>query len=106
MATAERENTPESTDLDSTWSNAPKLSRKVRELAQRSFHALKTGSDPVARTQAPSPDILQDLRDLRAQLARLQQKIHSRKLGALIPWIDALIQQVDDRLGHPSKEGE
>ena len=106
MATAEPEDTSETTGLDSTWSNAPKLSRKVRELAHRSFHALKTGSDPLARTQAGSTDILQDLRDLRDQLAKLQHKIHARKLEALIPWIDALTQQVDDRLGHAGKVEE
>jgi hypothetical protein len=106
MATAERQHAPESTEHDSTWSNAPKLSRKVRELAHRSFHALKPGSDPVARTPAGPTDILEDLRDLRDQLARLQHKIHARKLVALIPWVDALKQQVDDRLGHSGKAEE
>ena len=106
MAPAKPQETPETTDLDSTWSNAPKLSRKVRELAHRSFHALKTDSTPGARPRPPSPDIVQDLRNLRDQLARLQQKIHARNLGALIPWIDALKQQVDDRLGHVGKAEE
>ncbi len=103
MARAEPDDTREPTDLDSTWSNASKLSRKVRELAHRSFHALKPGSDPVAQVRANSTDIVQDLRDLRDQLARLQHKIHARKLSALIPWVDALKQQVDDRLGDAGK---
>ena len=42
MASSLPQNTPEIADTDSTWSNASKLSRKVRELAHRSFHALKT----------------------------------------------------------------
>jgi len=48
----------------------------------------------------------QDLLDLRDQLARLQQKIHTRKLSALIPWVDALKQQVDDRIGDAGKGEE
>ena len=82
MPSAKPQNSPETTDVDSTWSNAPKLSRKVRELAHRSFHALKTSSHPGARSEAPSPDIVQDLRNLRDQLARLQQKIHRATLEA------------------------
>jgi hypothetical protein len=80
---------------DSSWSNASKLGRKVRELANRSSSALKAGTQADAQTQAVSRDILLDLRD---QVARLQQKIHARRLGALIPWVDALSQRVDERL--------
>jgi hypothetical protein len=91
---------------DSTWSNAPTLSRKVRELAHRSYLALKAGTPPNSLTKAGSEDIVDDLRDLRDQVARLQQKIHARRLGALIPWVDALSQQVEDRLGDAEKAEE
>ena len=94
------------TSQDSTWSSASKLSRKVRELAHRSYHALKTDPQPVALTEARSNEVLQDLRDLRDQVARLQHKIHERNLEALIPWVDALRRQVDDRLGHAGKAEE
>jgi hypothetical protein len=106
MASSPLQNTPAIADTDSTWSNAPKLSRKVRELAHRSFHALNTGPQRVAQAQADSKDVLVDLRDLRDQLARLQHKIHSRKLKALIPWVDALKRQVDDRLADTGKADE
>ena len=62
---------------------------------------------PIEQIQARSPkDVLQDLRDLRDQVARLQQKIHDRRLDALIPWVDALRQQVDDRLSPRRKGGK
>jgi hypothetical protein len=107
MANFPPQNTPEITDTDSTWSNAPKLSRKVRELAHRSFHALKTtGPQGVARAQADSNDVREDLRELRDQVARLQHKIYGRNLEALIPWVDALKRQIDDRLAETGKAEE
>jgi hypothetical protein len=63
-------------------------------MALRSHRALKAGA------QLSSEDIWEELRDLRDQVARLQQKIHSSRLGILIPWVDALRQQVEDRLRH------
>ena len=104
MTSTERQETTDSTAGDSTWSSAPKLSRKVRELAHRSFHALNTGPKLDVQTAAHSNEVQQDLHDLRHQVARLQHKIHDRNLGALIPWIDALRQQIEDRLGPPDKE--
>jgi hypothetical protein len=103
MSSALPQNTPEIADTDSTWSNAPKLSRKVRELAHRSYHALKAPSPPAAQTGPISKEVLQDLRDLCDQIARLQHKIHTRNLSALIPWVDALRRQVDVRLGQSGK---
>ena len=97
---------PENTDTDSTWSNASKLSRKVRELAHRSYHALKAPSQPVAQAEALPNEVIQDLRDLCDQIARLQHKIRTRNLGALIPWVDALKRKVDVRIGHSGKEDE
>lgn len=90
---------------ESTWSDAGKLSRKVRELAHRSYHSLKTGTQPDALAQAGPEDITEDLRDLCHQVARLQQKIHARRLRALTPWVDALRQQVEDRLNHGRRGG-
>jgi hypothetical protein len=97
------QNAPETVGVDSSWSSAPKLSRKVRELADRSYHALNSGPQLVAETTARSQDVLQDLRDLRDQVAWLQHKIHDRKLDSLIPWVDALKRQVDNRLGDARK---
>jgi hypothetical protein len=83
---------------DSTWSNPAKISRKVRELAHRSHRALRGRTRPGAAAR-PGPDASQeDLRDLRDQVARLQQKIHALRLGVLIPWVDALRKQVEERL--------
>jgi hypothetical protein len=106
MASAPFENTSEDTDSDSTWSSPSKMSRKVRELAHRSYHALKTPPPPIARTEDVSSEVLQDLCDLRDQIARLQHKIHTRNLGALIPWVDALRRQVDVRIGHSGTDRE
>jgi hypothetical protein len=103
MASAPLKNTSESTETDSTWSSASKLSRKVRELAHGSYHVLKSASEPLAHTETVSSEVLQDLRDLRDQVARLQLKIHARNLGSLIPWVDALRRQVDTRIGHSGK---
>jgi hypothetical protein len=104
MTNSQTENSPDDTILDSTWSSAPKLSRKVRELAHRSFQLLKGGGEPFETIQARcATDVVPDLCDLRDQLARLQKKIHDRNLEALIPWVDALRQQVDDRLRHAGK---
>jgi hypothetical protein len=86
--------------LSATWSDAPKLSQKIRELGQRSYCAFKAGSLPLAGDQAISRAAAHELQDLRDQVARLQRKVHARKLNGLIPWVDALRQQVDDRLGH------
>jgi hypothetical protein len=97
---------PETTDGDSTWSNAPKLSRKVRELAHRSYHALKSGPQPVAQSPAASCDVLDDLRNLRDQVARLQRKIYARDLEPLMPWVDALKRQINDRLGDAGRTAE
>jgi hypothetical protein len=83
---------------ESTWSSAEKLSRKVRELALRSHRAMKKAPRPAALGQASSDSIVQDLRDLRDQVARLQQKIHDRGLIRLAPWIDALMGLVEDRV--------
>ncbi len=103
MASLEIDDAPQTVGVDSSWSSAPKLSRKVRELAHRSFHAIHSGSQAVAGTQARSQDVLQDLRDLRDQVAWLQHKIHARKLDSLIPWVDALRRQVDNRLDDAGK---
>jgi hypothetical protein len=84
---------------ESTWSGAAKLSRKVRELAHRSSRALKANpQQPDAQNQAGSTDAVHDLGDLKDQVARLQQKIHARRLGALIPWVDALKLHLHVRL--------
>jgi hypothetical protein len=88
---------------DSTWSSAPKISRKVRELALRSYRAVNSEPRPAGPKNASPDDVVVDLADLRIQLARLQRKIHERRLGALIPWIDALRRQVEDRLGELGK---
>jgi hypothetical protein len=86
---------PEDSGQDSTWSSASKLSRKVRELAHRAHRAIRRPS-----RQEPRPDdVADDLRDLCQQVARLQRKIHERKLSSLIPWVDSLRQTVEDRLG-------
>jgi septal ring factor EnvC (AmiA/AmiB activator) len=91
----------ENASQDSTWSSAPKVSRKVRELAHRSHRALKAWIQSHA-----SRDVIgDDLRDLRDQVARLHQKIHERRLEVLIPWVDALQRQVEDRLGNEGKAG-
>jgi hypothetical protein len=89
----------EGTGEESTWSNAAKLSRKVRELAHRSYRALKAGAAPDVPTQVSPDELAEELRDLRAQVARLHEKIHERRLQPLIPWVDRLRRQVEHRLG-------
>jgi hypothetical protein len=105
MRSVQPQDWSQGTSQESTWSNADKLSRKVRELAHRSYSALKAGTQPYPQNQARSADILHDLLDLRDQVARLQQKIHARRLSAVIPWVDALRQQVEDRLVNALKSG-
>jgi hypothetical protein len=100
MAGFELDNAPEPVGADSSWSSPTNLSRKVRELANRSYHALNSGPQPVAQAQARTKDVLEDLRD---QIAWLQHKIHARKLGSLILWVDALGGQVDNLLGLAGK---
>jgi hypothetical protein len=85
----------------STWSDAPKLSQKIRELGNRSFRAFKRDWPHAGGEQAASIAALQELRD---QVLRLQHKIHARKLSGLIPWVDTLRQQVDDRLDYRRAE--
>jgi hypothetical protein len=97
MASFELDNTPQTVGVDSSWSSAPKLSRKVRELAHRSFHAIHSDPHSNAAAQASSRDVDQALRDLRDEVAWLQHKIHARKLDSLIPWVDSLRRQVDNR---------
>jgi hypothetical protein len=86
---------------DSSWSSAPNLSSKVRELAYRSHRALKLTSRPP---ESPN-ETGDDLGSLRDQVAVLRQKIHARRLGVLMPWVDALQHQLDDRLGRDRKAG-
>ena len=85
---------------DSTWSNPEKLSRKIRELASRSHRALREGPRPEVAAHRSHTIEQDDLRDLREQVARLQQKIHALRLGLLIPWVDALRRRVEDRSDH------
>ena len=101
MANTELRNSGNDANLDSTWSNASKLSSKVRELAHRSHRALK-GWTP---SSVSPDDIADDLRELSDQVARLRLKIHERRLEALIPWVDALQHQVNDRLCDKGKAG-
>lgn len=103
MASLEFNNASQPTGLDSSWSSAPKLSRKVRELAHRSFYAIHSGAQPVTERQTRSPDVVQELSSLRDEVAWLQHKIHARKLDSLIPWVDALRRRVEDRFGDAPK---
>ena len=103
MAESELDNTPQTLGEESSWSSASKLSRKVRELAHWSFHAIRSSSQPIADTQPEAKYVVQDLRDLGRQVARLHQKIHARKIDSLIPWVDALKRQVDIRLADAAK---
>jgi hypothetical protein len=89
----------ENASQDSTWSSAPKLSSKIRDLAYRSHCTLQAWT-----LSQESRDVIgDDLRDLRDQVARLQHKIHARKLDSLIPWVDALKRQVDNRIADAGK---
>jgi len=94
---------PEGLDQESTWSSASKISRKVRELAHRSYDAIKTARQPVPAAPGRHEEIARDLRDLHDQVARLRQKIHARRLEPLIPWVDALFKQVADQLNNAGK---
>lgn len=96
---------PGTPDQDSTWSNPAKLSRKVHELAHQSHRALKANTKPHVLAPSGPEDSHQDLRDLRIQLARLQEKIHALRLVVLVPWVDALRRQVEDRLSSADMEG-
>ncbi len=60
MANTQPEELHEETSEDSTWSNAAKLSRKVRELAHRSYRVLKPGKQPEFPVQASPEDIAED----------------------------------------------
>ncbi len=95
---------PGSAGEESTWSNPAKLSRKVRELAHRAHRALKADPRPHVLASSNSEASHQELRDLRIQLARLQQKIRALGLGGLVPWIDALKRLVETRLNITEKE--
>jgi hypothetical protein len=88
----------ESLSQDSTWSSASKLGRKVRALAHRSPRALKTGAPPSGQAHSGPGHSADDLLDLCREVARLRQKIHDRQLQPLVPWIDALTRQVENRL--------
>jgi hypothetical protein len=103
MTRFDTSDSPPRTGEDSTWSSASKLSRKIRELGIRSYRAVNSKSRPDGPKNAAPDDIAEDLADLRNQLARLQQKIHERQLGVLIPWVDTLRHQVEDRLGESGK---
>jgi hypothetical protein len=98
MTTIRWEDSPDGTSPESTWSNPSKLSRKIRELAYRSYRALKAGRQREVAVQVGRDDRAEDLRDLRAQVERLQRKIHERQYHSLIPWVDALRRRVEDRL--------
>ena len=94
-----------SADQDSSWSNPAKISRKVRELAHRSHQAaLRADAKPHFSIPRSPEESHQELRDLRSQLARLQQKIHTLGLRGLVPWIDALKRTVDTYQTGPEKE--
>jgi len=90
---------------ESTWSSASKLSRKVRELAHRTYRALKTGEPPADLAHVVPREMADDLRDLRNQVARLRQKIHDRQLQPLVPWVDELARQVEKTLTTRQWEG-
>jgi len=95
---------PASGDDESTWSNPAKLSRKLRELALRSHQALKAEAGPHYPSLPRPAERQQDLNDLLGELARLRQKIHALGLQALVPWIDTLLRQVENRLNMTHRE--
>jgi hypothetical protein len=102
MKNTQPQNWLAATGSDSTWSDAGKLSRKVRELAHRSHRVLRAGKRPDGVAQVSETGFARDVRGLRDQVARLQRKIHDRRLYALIPWVDALRRQVE--AGLPTRE--
>jgi hypothetical protein len=90
---------------DSTWSKPAKLSCKVRELAHPSHRVLRGRTRPAAVARPGSDNIQGDLRDLRDQIARLQRKVFAPRIGALVPWVDALGKQVEKRLYNEVEAG-
>ncbi len=76
----------ENASQDSTWSSAPELRKKVRELAHRGHRTLEA---PRQCPECPE-DLGEDPRDLREQVAKLHRRIHQRCLGGLVAWINAL----------------
>jgi hypothetical protein len=102
MKSTQTQNWPDAPSSESTWSDAGKLSRKVRELAHRSHRVLRAGKRPDGVAQVSETEFARDVRDLRNQVARLQRKIHDRRLYALISWVDALRRQVE--AGLPTRE--
>jgi hypothetical protein len=89
---------------ESSWSNASKLSRKVRELAQQSYRALQVRGPLEERAGLCTNDNAEELRALRDQVLRLQGKIRARRLERLMPWIDALRCRIEARLGLLEKQ--
>jgi len=105
MTRKQPEELEENKSQDSTWSNPAKIARKVRELAHRSHRALKAGARPYVLALKGAEDRNEEVRDLHKEVSRLQQTIHAQHLGVLIPWVDALWRQLDDRLNSLGKAG-
>jgi hypothetical protein len=105
MTSSAEQNLQENSGQESTWSNPAKISRKVRELAHRSHQVIKAGYRDVASAREDSQATTEDPGELLDQVARLQKKVHERKLGALIPWVDALRDRVEDYLGSKGEGG-
>jgi hypothetical protein len=93
-------------DSGSTWSNPAKISRKVRELAHRSHKLLNERSSPHLPVREVEESRREESRELRNQVAKLHKSIHARRLGVLVPWIDALRRQLEERLCGEEKELE
>jgi hypothetical protein len=95
MTSTQTQNWRDSPCLESTRSDAGKLSRKVRESAHRSQCVLRAGKRPDGVAQVCETEFARDARDLRDRVTRLQQKIHDRRFYALIPWVDALCRHAE-----------
>jgi hypothetical protein len=68
------------------------LSAKVRELAVRSHRV-------ISAQRSIRKDLgVDQLRELRRQVDRLQRKVRKHRMTALALYVDALSSRIDDRL--------
>jgi hypothetical protein len=80
------------------------LSAKLREVALRTYHAVRTAGDARAGNGSAGPKLVfhspsrHDWDDLHSEIVQLERTLDAQRLDSLAAYVAALRQEVENRL--------
>ncbi len=80
------------------------LSAKLRELALKTYHAVRTGGDNQPANEPAGPDLVVysrsrlDWLELHREILQLERALDAQRLHSLAAYVGALRQKVESRL--------